>query len=366
MKCTKCGVENPQGNKFCSECGNVMEVNEIEGTEENKNISSNKNTNNNKAPIGKILLWIFFLPIMLIITIIKYPKFNKITKIGLVSLVIIFTGFALVNGSEEDTVVGDTSNVETESKVDDEKILYEKLINSELKGKNFSVEINEKDGQREVSINLDPLDNRFSNVIVCGIEGLKQMETIRTGNPTIYEKTDIFKLNFFADGIKMFSSSLDNSANTKFNEIKLTNISNNEEKTITEADIAAYQNQLEEAQKQAAAKAEAELIASYNTGITFEQLARTPDAYKFKKVTFTGKVIQVMEGSGHTQLRIAINDDYDKVVLVDYSSDIIKTRVLDNDYVTIKGISGGLYTYKSVMGGEITIPIISVDIISIN
>ena len=36
------------------------------------------------------------------------------------------------------------------------------------------------------------------------------------------------------------------------------------------------------------------------------------------EIALNGKVIQVMESSGTTQLRIVVNDDYDTVVLVEY------------------------------------------------
>lgn len=118
-----------------------------------------------------------------------------------------------------------------------------------------------------------------------------------------------------------------------------------------------------EAEKKAAAeKAEQERQEKigYDTGITFEQLARTPDSYEGKKVKFKGKVIQVSEGSS-IHLRIAIDSDYDKVILAEYSSSIVSSRVLEDDIITIYGISKGLYTYQSTMGGAITVPLISVD-----
>ena len=114
----------------------------------------------------------------------------------------------------------------------------------------------------------------------------------------------------------------------------------------------------EQAEKEAKEKEEKE---GYETGITFNQLARTPDDYIGKKVKFTGKVIQVLEGDNMVQLRIAINSDYDKVVLVEYSSSIVKSRVLDDDIITIYGMSLGLYTYKSSLGTSITVPAISID-----
>lgn len=137
------------------------------------------------------------------------------------------------------------------------------------------------------------------------------------------------------------------------------------EKTQKEA-VAKWKAE-EEAKKAAAEakKAEDEKVG-YDTGITYDQLARTPDDYKSKKAKFTGKVIQVMESGSETNLRIAVNNNYDTVLLVTYSSSISKQRVLENDNVTVKGVSQGLYTYKSTMGGNITIPFLKVNEIQIN
>ncbi|WP_142344724.1 hypothetical protein [Bacillus cereus] len=128
---------------------------------------------------------------------------------------------------------------------------------------------------------------------------------------------------------------------------------------------AAEQAAAEKAAAEKAAKEEEERIG-YETGITYDQLARTPDDFKGKKAKFTGKVLQVMEGQGETQLRVAVSGNYDKVLYVVYKSDIINSRVLENDNVTIKGKSAGIYTYKSTMGGEISIPAMLVEKIDIN
>lgn len=128
---------------------------------------------------------------------------------------------------------------------------------------------------------------------------------------------------------------------------------------------AAEQAAAEKAAAEKAAKEEEERIG-YETGITYDQLARTPDDFKGKKAKFTGKVLQVMEGQGETQLRIAVNGNYDKVLYVVYKSDILNSRVLEKDNVTVKGKSAGIYTYKSTMGGEISIPAMLVEKIDIN
>ena len=122
---------------------------------------------------------------------------------------------------------------------------------------------------------------------------------------------------------------------------------------------APYVSKKERKAKEKAAK-EAELN-SYETGITYNQLARTPNDYIGKKVKFYGKVIQVIEGTSETQLRLAIGGDYDSIIFCRVpKAKTANMRILENDYITIMGKSNGLLTYESTMGGNITIPDISV------
>ena len=74
-------------------------------------------------------------------------------------------------------------------------------------------------------------------------------------------------------------------------------------------------------------------------------------------------VIQVLESDGYTELRIAVNSDYDNILYVSYDSSIVSSRVLEDDVITVMGISQGLLSYESTMGGVITIPYVLVDII---
>ena len=93
----------------------------------------------------------------------------------------------------------------------------------------------------------------------------------------------------------------------------------------------------------------------------YKDLARNPDDYKGKSLTYSGKVIQVIEGDSETQLRIAVNNDYDKIIYVAYPKDMVKSRILEDDYVTIFGTSLGVITYESTMGASITIPGVYLD-----
>ena len=112
---------------------------------------------------------------------------------------------------------------------------------------------------------------------------------------------------------------------------------------------------------EAAEIAAAEEAAGYETGITYDQLARTPDDFKGKKVKFSGKVVQVIEGDGETDLRIAVSGDYDTILYAAYDSSIVSSRVLEDDYITIYGVFWGNYSYQSTFGGQITIPAVLVD-----
>lgn len=125
----------------------------------------------------------------------------------------------------------------------------------------------------------------------------------------------------------------------------------------------AEQKAKEEAEKEAAqAEKEKEEKMGYETGITYEQLARTPDNYKSKKVKFTGRVVQVMEGDDETQIRLAADSNYDTVLYCGIPKTLTNNnRVLEDDIITIYGTSYGLLTYNSTMGGKITIPAVIVD-----
>ena len=90
--------------------------------------------------------------------------------------------------------------------------------------------------------------------------------------------------------------------------------------------------------------------------ISYDNLARNPDDYAWKAITGSGEVIQVIEGDGETQLRVAVNDDYDDIIFLSYNPEILDSRVLEDDHITYYGTSTGTITYESTMGGNITIP----------
>lgn len=76
-----------------------------------------------------------------------------------------------------------------------------------------------------------------------------------------------------------------------------------------------------------------------------------------KKVRITGKVLQNMKNDSSYYLRVAIDDNYDKVVMIEVSSYIYKDVIAENDNVTFYGLAKGLTSYKSTLGREITLPL---------
>ena len=104
--------------------------------------------------------------------------------------------------------------------------------------------------------------------------------------------------------------------------------------------------------------------------LDYKAISRDPDTYEGNLYKFDGKILQVMEeaqGDGTTfvTLRVATKGGYDDVVLVGYTRSAGEARVLEDDRVTIHGTSHGLYTYETVMGAEMTIPLIIADTVSV-
>ena len=114
---------------------------------------------------------------------------------------------------------------------------------------------------------------------------------------------------------------------------------------------AAEEKAKKEAEEQAKREAEAQ---KYETGLTWEQIAREGKVGTLGK--FEGKIIQVMNGTGFKQYRVAINGSYDNIMLIEVQDEVVSETLLEDDYVYFKGESLGQYTYKTVLGAEMTVP----------
>lgn len=103
-----------------------------------------------------------------------------------------------------------------------------------------------------------------------------------------------------------------------------------------------------------------QLAAAVN--LTYDELFRNSDAHIGESVYYRGEVIQVLGEPGFWDLRVNVTPDsygfWDDTIYVTYMGD---ERFLEGDVVDLVGLSMGPYTYESVMGGDITIPLLMVD-----
>ena len=133
-----------------------------------------------------------------------------------------------------------------------------------------------------------------------------------------------------------------------------------EEEPEEEANMEKPSEELEEETEEEPVEIEDPVVTfdpnDYNAEVTYDDLARNPDDHFFEAVTFEGKIIQVMQGDESWQYRIATNDNYDKVMLIEIDSELLETRILEDDYIRFYGTYMGEITYESALGGNITIP----------
>ncbi|MBE5803821.1 MAG: hypothetical protein E7316_04845 [Clostridiales bacterium] len=84
--------------------------------------------------------------------------------------------------------------------------------------------------------------------------------------------------------------------------------------------------------------------------------ARNASRHQDEPITCTGSVVQVTQGEDYSIMRLAVDGDSDQILYTVYDAEAQEIRVLENDKVTIRGVSSGLHTYTSALGGEISVP----------
>ncbi len=106
------------------------------------------------------------------------------------------------------------------------------------------------------------------------------------------------------------------------------------------------------------------------TTIDYKSLARNPNSYIGRNYTFTGEVIQVLNGPNNKiDLRVNVTPKryeylnetyYEDTMYVTYQySSSTESRILEDDIITLYGSFAGIYSYESVMGAQISIPLIN-------
>ena len=94
--------------------------------------------------------------------------------------------------------------------------------------------------------------------------------------------------------------------------------------------------------------------------VSYDDIARDKDGLKGEKVTFTGKIIQATSGTYRMNVTKGEYGFYSDTILFEVDEKKLSKNILEDDIVTIWGESKGMYTYKAVLGNQITVPRIQV------
>ena len=130
-----------------------------------------------------------------------------------------------------------------------------------------------------------------------------------------------------------------------------------ENSAIKRASDEELENGLSKTEKRIKEKAPKDADGRFKvTKTSFDDYARNEANHADEEICYTGRVLQVVEGSAYNMARIAVDNESDLVVYTVYQSDSDDIRILEDDNVNVVGEYTGLYTYSSTYGGEITIP----------
>lgn len=149
---------------------------------------------------------------------------------------------------------------------------------------------------------------------------------------------------------------------------------------ITETALAAFQRAagleatgVADSYTQALLYTDAAPAASSASELDYRSMSRTPDLYKGEQVSFSGRVLQVLEEDSYadtlgvyTILRVATAGSYDDVVCVNWWRDSAAARVLEGDAVSVEGVFDGLTTYEATTGTSVTLPQVTAQTVTVS
>lgn len=140
----------------------------------------------------------------------------------------------------------------------------------------------------------------------------------------------------------------------------------------TERAVSAFQSQNDLEVTGKADVATQELLYSDKAAeaIVYESLdykgvSRNPSDFVGRHVKFSGKVLQVIEYGSTVAFRVASKGNYDNVVYVRMTVPENYSRILEDDRVEVSGTYGELYSYETVRGDTLTIPMVHAELITL-
>jgi hypothetical protein len=92
--------------------------------------------------------------------------------------------------------------------------------------------------------------------------------------------------------------------------------------------------------------------------LPFDDLARNTETHQGKLLTLAGEIVQVMEDGDAADLRANLDGDASQMVVVHYPG-YGAARVLEGDMVKLIARVDGRTTYQTVLGAQVTAPILT-------
>ena len=315
VKCSKCGVDIKDYDKYCSNCGAA-------------NINAVKHKKNNKFSKTVLVLIVVLLLIALLTSLFPHKE--------------------LEYNNEE-------YNIQNELQEFLESTIVSPVVtNNTIKKINLSEVSKDK-----YDVNVSYFKDTESLLYFSGVDSQYYIkETIKTSNAYKKYINDITFECSDSTGTKYYIYYKD------FNNLTLDNIDSNT--TILDSNKNIINTTVQQEEKN--------YITNYKNSCQtydYETIFRYAEDYEGENVKYTGKVVQVIETETlFVYYRVNVTQDewgsYDDTVYVSYMPDEDSPRILEDDIITFYGTLSGLYTYESVLGASITIPEVSAKYIDIN
>ena len=316
VKCSKCGVDIKEDDKYCPNCGSA-----------NINAVKKKKKNN---------------------------KFSK-TVLVLIVVLLLVSFLSLLSSSKELENNNEENNIRKElQEFLESTIASATVTDNNIKNINLSEVSKDK-----YDVNVSYFRDTDSLLYFSGVDSQYYIKKVITTS-NAYKKyiNDITFECSDNEGIKYYIYYKD------MPNITLDTIDSNT--TILDSNKNIINTTVEQEK--------ANYINNYKNScqtLDYDTIFRYAEDYKGQQVKYTGEVVQVIETeSDFVFYRVNVTKDewgfYDDTIYVSYLKDEDSTRILEDDIITFYGTLSGLYTYETVLGASVTIPEVSAKYIDIN
>lgn len=204
-------------------------------------------------------------------------------------------------------------------------------------------------------------------LIIIGIIGFFILQKNGTGIKIITGVLTLIGVVLLVVGLTTTSSEKTTTSSEKTSTSSTTELKTSKEDQVKNEDKLKETVRLDDIEltdEQEDAKKEDK--ASYDDKTNYEELTQTPKKYEGQKITLTGEVIQTIEDDEKVQYRLAVDGDYDKMILLEIKKSEVSTPVAEEDNVTVYGTFLGMVSYDSTLGEKISIPAMHVHMLTKN